>query len=57
MISPGGKPATGPLVKNGDSTCNDKVTGKVVLNWASLIKGGAFNNFGGSWHLVGTLKR
>lgn len=34
----------------------DKATGKVVLDWASQIAGGAFNNFGGSWHLEGTLK-
>lgn len=35
----------------------DKASGKVVLDWSSLIKGGAFNNFGGSWHLEGTLKK
>lgn len=34
----------------------DKATGKVVLEWASIIVGGAFNNFGGSWHLEGTLE-
>lgn len=33
----------------------DKASGKVVLEWASTIVGGAFNNFGGSWHLEGTL--
>lgn len=35
----------------------DKASGKLVLDWASLIKGGAFNNFGGAWHLEGTLKK
>ncbi len=33
----------------------DKASGKIVLSWASTIVGGAFNNFGGSWHLEGTL--
>ncbi len=35
----------------------DKASGKVVLDWSSLIAGGAFNNFGGSWHLEGTLQK
>lgn len=33
----------------------DEASGKVVLEWASIIVGGAFNNFGGAWHLEGTL--
>lgn len=33
----------------------DKASGKIVLEWASIIVGGAFNNFGGSWHLEGVL--
>lgn len=33
----------------------DEASGKLVLEWASIIVGGAFNNFGGSWHLEGTL--
>ena len=33
----------------------DKASGKIVLEWASIIVGGAFNNFGGAWHLEGAL--
>jgi hypothetical protein len=33
----------------------DKKTGKYDLSWYSLIVGGPFNGFTGSWHLQGTL--
>jgi hypothetical protein len=33
----------------------DKKTGKYELSWYSLIVGGPFNGFTGSWHLQGTL--
>ncbi|MET3961523.1 hypothetical protein ABIE44_001457 [Marmoricola sp. OAE513] len=32
----------------------DAKTGKFVLQWTSLIKGGPFNGFTGAWHLEGT---
>src|SRR5207244_9158562 len=31
-------------------------TGAFVLQWTSLIKGGAFNGFTGLWHLQGTFR-
>lgn len=34
----------------------DAKTGHLVLEWSSQIVGGAFNNFGGVWHLEGTLR-
>jgi hypothetical protein len=34
----------------------DARTGRFVLQWKSLIKGGAFNGFTGLWHLQGTFK-
>lgn len=44
------------FTSSGVTGTYDKATGKVVLEWASTIVGGAFNNFGGSWHLEGTLE-
>jgi hypothetical protein len=43
-----GKSATGTY---------DAKTGRFVLQWTSLIVGGPFNQFIGTWHLEGTFKK
>lgn len=42
-----GDPATGTY---------DEKTGRLVLEWTSLIEGGPFGGFTGKWHLEGTFK-
>lgn len=48
----GSKPG---LTTNAKGTYNE-ATGAFVLEWASTVVGGPFNNFTGAWHLEGTFR-
>lgn len=45
---------TNPGVTSGPTGTIDPDTGAFVLEWASQIVGGSFNDFTGIWHLEGT---
>jgi hypothetical protein len=47
---------TSPGITRAVTGTYDAKTGKLVIEWSSQIVGGAFNNFGGFWHLEGTLR-
>lgn len=51
-----GSPKPGSSTPAATGTYNPR-TGGFVLQWTSLIKGGAFNGFTGYWHLQGTFRR
>jgi hypothetical protein len=50
-----GAPKPGAARPTASGSYNAR-TGAFVLQWTSLIKGGAFNGFTGFWHLQGTFR-